>query len=66
MTSEELAATGVSPTKGNAPSSTNDLATEIIHDSGSREDGEIRSENKSGSEEDLSNVDVDLNEPVVV
>jgi hypothetical protein len=66
MTSEELAAAGVSPTEGNSPSRANDPATEVIHDSGSHKDGEIRSENKSGGEEDLSNVDVDMNELVVV
>jgi hypothetical protein len=60
MTSEELASTGVPPTGENAPSSTNDPAAEAIRDSGSREDGEIRSENRSGGDEDLSNVEVDL------
>jgi hypothetical protein len=64
MTSEELASTGVPPTGENAPSSTNDPAAEAIRDSGSREDGEIRSENRSGGDEDLSNVEVDLSELV--
>jgi hypothetical protein len=50
MTSEELAAAGFSPNK------------EEIHDSGNREDGEIRSEDKSGAEEDLADVDADPKE----
>jgi hypothetical protein len=66
MTSEELAADGVPLTEGITPSITNDPATEIIHDSGSRKDGEIRFENRSGGEEDLSNIDVHLNKLVVV
>jgi hypothetical protein len=64
MTSEVLVATGVPSTEENAPPSTNDPATEAIHDSGSREDGEIRYENKSIGDEDRSNVEVDLNELV--
>jgi hypothetical protein len=47
MTSKELAAAGISPNK------------EEIHDSGNREDGEIRSEDKSGAEEDLGDVEPD-------
>jgi hypothetical protein len=47
MTSEELAAAGISPNK------------EEIHDSSNREDGKIRSEDKSGAEEDLGDVDAD-------
>jgi hypothetical protein len=39
-------------------------AARTIHDSSSREDGEIRSENRSGSEEDLSNVNADVSELV--
>jgi hypothetical protein len=66
MTSEELAADGVPLTEGITPSITNDPATEIIHDSGSRENGEIRFENRSGGEEDLSNIDVHLNKLVIV
>jgi hypothetical protein len=68
MTSEEFAAAGVSPTREEIHNSENiqsrmeDPALSTIHDSGSREDGEIRSENKSDGEEDLSNVDVDLND----
>jgi hypothetical protein len=65
MTSEELAAAGVPPTGETAIPSTNDPATEATHNSGSREDGEIRYENRSGGDEDLSNVDVDLSELVV-
>jgi hypothetical protein len=64
MTSEELAVAGVPPSEENAPSRTNDSATETVHDSGSHKDGEIRSENKSSGDEDLSNVEVDLNELV--
>jgi hypothetical protein len=70
MTLEELATDSVLPTEGNvhdsenALSRTDDSAAETIRDSGSREDGEIRSENRSGGEEDLSNVDVDINELV--
>jgi hypothetical protein len=52
MTSKELAAAGLSPTR------------EEIHDSGSREDGEVRSEDKSGGEEDIADVDADPNELV--
>jgi hypothetical protein len=69
MTSEELAATGIQPTEGNVPDSENVSsrpAAETIHNSGSREDGEIRSENRSGSEGDLSNVDADISELVVM
>jgi hypothetical protein len=50
MTLEELAVAGLSPNK------------EEIHDSGNREDDEIRSEDKSGAEEDLADVDADLKE----
>jgi Na+/citrate or Na+/malate symporter len=64
MSSEELAAAGVPPTEGNAPSSTNDPAAKTIRDSSSCEDGEIRSENRFGGDEDLSNVQVDLSELV--
>jgi hypothetical protein len=54
MTSEELATAGLSPNK------------EEIHNSGSREDGEVRPGDKSGSEEDLADVDTDPNELVTV
>jgi hypothetical protein len=64
MTSEELAAAGVLPTEGNAPSSRNDPIAKTIRDSNSREDGEIGSENRSGGDEDLSNIEVDLSELV--
>jgi hypothetical protein len=50
----------------NVQSLTDDPAVETIHDSDSREDGEIRSENRSGGEEDLSNVDVDVSELVAM
>jgi hypothetical protein len=53
MTSEELAAAGLSPDK------------EGIHDSGNCEDGKIRSEDKSGVEEDLADVDANPNELIV-
>jgi hypothetical protein len=65
MTSEKLAAAGVPPTEENALPSTNNLAAEAIRDPYSREDGGIRSENRFGGDEDLSNVEVDLNELVV-
>jgi hypothetical protein len=55
MTSEELATAGVPPTEENAPPSTGDLATKSIRDSGSHEDGEIRSKNKSVSHPEISN-----------
>lgn len=50
MTSEELAAAGLSPNKRE------------IHDSRNCEDGKIRSEDKSSAEEDLAYVDADPNE----
>jgi hypothetical protein len=65
-TSEELAAPGVPPTEGNVPSSANDPVAETIGDSGSRKHGEIRSKNRSGSEEDISNVDADPSELVAL
>jgi hypothetical protein len=52
MTSEELSTTGLSPSK------------EETHDSGSHEDGEVRRGDKSGSAEDLADVDADWNELV--
>jgi hypothetical protein len=69
MTTEELAAAGIQPTEGNVPNSENVSsrpAAETIHNSGSRKDGEIRSENRFGSEGDLSNVDADISELVVM
>jgi hypothetical protein len=66
MTSEELAAASIPLIEGSAPSSTNDEAAKTIRDSGSCEDGDIRSENRSGGDEDLSNVDIDLSELVAV
>jgi hypothetical protein len=54
MTSEELAVVGLSPNK------------EEFHDSGNREDEEIRSDDKSGAEEDLGDVDVDPSDLVTV
>jgi hypothetical protein len=68
MTSDELAVVGVPPTgenihdSENVQSRTDEPTAETIRDSG--EDGEIRSENRSGSEEDLSNVDADVSEHV--
>jgi hypothetical protein len=54
MTSEELAAAGLSPNK------------EEFHDSGNLEDEEIRSEDKSGAEEDLGDVDANPSDLVTV
>jgi hypothetical protein len=54
MTLEELAAAGLSTIR------------EDIRDSGSCEDGEVRSEDKSDGEENLADVDADPNELVVV
>jgi hypothetical protein len=48
MISEELAAASISSTR------------KENHDSGNREDGEIRSEDRSGAEEELADVDADL------
>jgi hypothetical protein len=64
LTSEELATAGVPPTGESTPSRTDDPAAEVIRNSDSRKDGEIRSEDKSGGVEFLSNVEVDLNELV--
>jgi hypothetical protein len=67
MTSEELDAAGVSPTGEEVRDSRmEDPAHGTVHGSGSREEGEIRSMNKSGGEEDLSNIDDDLNELVAM
>jgi hypothetical protein len=68
MTSEELAAADVSSTReeipksGNVQSRENNPVPDIALDSGNCEDGEIRSEDKSGVEEDLTNVDADPRE----
>jgi hypothetical protein len=53
MTSEELAVAGLLPNK------------EEIHDSSNREDREIRSEDKSGVEEELGDIEADPSEFVV-
>jgi hypothetical protein len=72
MTSEELAAAGVSSTgeeiheSGNVQTRENDPAPEIAPDSGNREDGEIISKDKSGAEEDLGDVDADPRELVAM
>jgi hypothetical protein len=52
MTSEELATAGLSPNK------------EKIYDSGSREDGEVRPEDRYDGEEDIADVNADPNELV--
>jgi hypothetical protein len=70
MTSEELAAAGVSSTReeihesGNVQTRENDPAPEIAPDSKKCEDGEIISEDKSGAEEDVRDVDADPRELV--
>jgi hypothetical protein len=68
MTSEEMAAAGVSSTgeeihkSGNIQTQENDPAPEIVPDSGNCEDGEIISGGKSGAVEDLGDVDADRRE----
>jgi hypothetical protein len=63
ITFEELAAAGVSSTgeeihgTGNVKTRENDPTPEIAPDSGNHEDGEIRSEDASSLEEDLTDVD---------
>jgi hypothetical protein len=70
MTSEELAAAGISSTGEEVNESENIQPQEdspflaIVSDSENREDGEIRSEDISGAEEDLADVDADLKELV--
>jgi hypothetical protein len=70
MTSEELAAAGVLSTgeeiheSRNVQTRENDPTPEIALDFGNREDGEIISEDKSGAEEDLGDVDADPRELV--
>jgi hypothetical protein len=54
MTSEELAVAGLSPNK------------EEIHDSSNREDGEVRSKDKSSAEEDLADVEADPKDLIAV
>jgi hypothetical protein len=72
LTSEELVTAGVPPTREdirdseNVQSHTDDPAAGTTLDSGSREDREIRSENRSGGEKDLSSVDADPSELVTV
>jgi hypothetical protein len=66
MTSEELAATGIAPTEGEVHESKNTQPREdnpvpdSVPGSKNREEGEIRSENASGTEEDLIDVDADV------
>jgi hypothetical protein len=68
MTSEEMAAAGVSSTgeeiheSGNIQTRENDPTPEIVPDSGNREDGEIISEEKSSAEEYLRDVHADSRE----
>jgi hypothetical protein len=68
MTSEELAAAGVSSTgeeireSGNVQPRKDNPILDIAPDSGNREDGEIRFEDISGAEEDLADVDADPRE----
>jgi hypothetical protein len=70
MTSEELVVAGVPPTgedtrdSGSVQSRVDDPTGGIIPDFGIHEEREIRSEERSGGEEDLSNVDADVNELV--
>jgi hypothetical protein len=65
MTSEELAAVGVSSTMGEVRESENiqpqedNPVLDVVPASKDREEGEIRSESTSGVEEDLTNVDTD-------
>jgi hypothetical protein len=60
MTSEELAC--VPSTSENVPPSISTQVAEVVRESGSHENGEIRSRRKSGDGEDLSNIKVNLNE----
>jgi hypothetical protein len=62
MTFKELAAVGVSSTLENVPPSTSAQAAEAVREFGSHEDGEIRSGRESDDGEDISNVEVNLNE----
>jgi hypothetical protein len=68
MTSEELVAAGISSTGEEVHGSENiqpqegNLVPTTVPDSENREDGEIRSEEKSGAEEDLRDVDADPRE----
>jgi hypothetical protein len=70
MTSEELAATSVSYTgeeiheSENIQSREDNPVPDIVSDSENCEDGEIRSEDVSGAEEDLGDVDADPRELV--
>jgi hypothetical protein len=72
MTSEELAAAGVSstgediPESGNFQSQEDDPVPDIASDFGNREDMEIKSEDKSGAEEELADVDADPRELIAV
>jgi hypothetical protein len=62
MTTEELSAVGILATSENIPQSTDNPVIEPVRESGSREDQEIKSRNNSGDDEDISNVEVNLNE----
>jgi hypothetical protein len=70
MTSKEMATAGVSSTgeeiheSGNIQTRENDPAPDIAPDFGNLEDGEIISEDKSGAEENLGDVDTDPRELV--
>jgi hypothetical protein len=72
ITSAELAVAGVSSTgeeireSENIQSRVDDPAPDTIHDSKSREEWEIGSGNKSGGEEDLTNVDADPSELITL
>jgi hypothetical protein len=72
MTSEELVVAGISSTgeeireSEDIQSRVDDPAPDTVPDSVSREEGEIGCGNKSGGEEDLTNVEADPSELVVV
>jgi hypothetical protein len=66
MTSEELVAAGIAPVEREVHKSENTQPREdnpvpdSVPGSENREEGEIRSENASGAEEDLADVDADV------
>jgi hypothetical protein len=62
ITVEELAAANLPPTSEKIPPSAEISNIETIQEFGSHEDGEIKSGNNSGDGEDISNVEVNLNE----
>jgi hypothetical protein len=72
MTSEEVAATGISSTgeeiheSEDIRSRVDDSARDAVPDSGSCEEGEIGYGNKSGGEEDLTNIEADPSELVAM